>query len=118
MDRARSVVATVPGSCAPVAGWAQASPAVPGTGPGSPRGGGCREGRSCGCVEKNRGGHAVGSASRTRRPTRSSPCAAARVWCAARRNLTEADLLPRTLIRGSAAFVEEVLQGDAQALVY
>jgi predicted peroxiredoxin len=38
--------------------------------------------------------------------------------CAARRNLTEADLLPRTLIRGSAAFVEEVLQGDAQALVY
>ena len=38
--------------------------------------------------------------------------------CAARRNLTEADLLPGTLIRGAAAFVEEVLQGDAQALVY
>jgi predicted peroxiredoxin len=38
--------------------------------------------------------------------------------CAARRNLTEADLLPRTLIRGSAAFVEEVLQEGAQALVY
>ena len=38
--------------------------------------------------------------------------------CAARRNLTEADLLPRTLIRGSAAFVEEVLQGETQALVY
>jgi predicted peroxiredoxin len=38
--------------------------------------------------------------------------------CAARRNLTEADLLPRTLIRGSAAFVEEVLQDGAQALVY
>jgi predicted peroxiredoxin len=38
--------------------------------------------------------------------------------CAARRNLTQADLLPRTLIRGSAAFVEEVLQGDTQALVY
>src|SRR5450759_3367211 len=31
--------------------------------------------------------------------------------CAARRNLTEADLLPGTLIRGAAAFVEEVLQG-------
>ena len=38
--------------------------------------------------------------------------------CAARRNLTEADLLSRTLIRGSAAFVEEVLQDGAQALVY
>jgi len=38
--------------------------------------------------------------------------------CAARRNLTEADLLPRTLIRGSAAFDEEVLQEGAQALVY
>jgi len=38
--------------------------------------------------------------------------------CAARRNLTQADLLPRTLIRGSAAFVEEVLQRDTQALVY
>jgi predicted peroxiredoxin len=38
--------------------------------------------------------------------------------CAARRNLTEADLLPGTLIRGSAAFVEEVLREGAQALVY
>ena len=38
--------------------------------------------------------------------------------CAARRNLTEADLLPRTLIRGAAAFVEEILQDGAQALVY
>jgi predicted peroxiredoxin len=38
--------------------------------------------------------------------------------CAARRNLSEADLLPRTLIRGAAAFVEEVLQEGAQALVY
>jgi len=38
--------------------------------------------------------------------------------CAARRNLTEADLLSRTLIRGSAAFVEEVLRDGAQALVY
>jgi predicted peroxiredoxin len=38
--------------------------------------------------------------------------------CAARRNLTQADLLPRTLIRGSGAFVEEVLHSDAQALVY
>jgi predicted peroxiredoxin len=38
--------------------------------------------------------------------------------CAARRDLTEADLLPGAVIRGSAAFVEEVLQGDAQALVY
>jgi len=38
--------------------------------------------------------------------------------CAARRGLTEADLVPGTVIRGSAAFVEEVLQDDAQALVY
>ena len=38
--------------------------------------------------------------------------------CAARRDLTEADLLPGTQIRGAAAFVEEVLQQDAQALVY
>ncbi|MEP7192685.1 MAG: DsrE family protein [Actinomycetota bacterium] len=38
--------------------------------------------------------------------------------CAARRNLTETDLLAGTLVRGSAAFVEEVLQPGAQALVY
>jgi predicted peroxiredoxin len=38
--------------------------------------------------------------------------------CAARRSLTQADLLPSTLIRGAAAFVEEILQGGAQALVY
>jgi len=38
--------------------------------------------------------------------------------CAARRDLAEADLLPGTLIRGAAAFVEEVLQDRAQALVY
>ena len=38
--------------------------------------------------------------------------------CAARRDLTEADLLPGVLIRGAAAFVEEVLQDGAQALVY
>jgi len=38
--------------------------------------------------------------------------------CAARRDLTEADLLPGVQIRGSAAFVEEVLQDGAQALVY
>src|ERR1035437_4888815 len=38
--------------------------------------------------------------------------------CATRRNLTEADLQPRTLIRGAAAFVEEILQDGAQALVY
>lgn len=38
--------------------------------------------------------------------------------CAARRHLTEADLLTGALIRGAAAFVEEVLQDGAQALVY
>ncbi len=38
--------------------------------------------------------------------------------CAARRNLDQADLLPGTVIQGAAAFVEEVLQEGAQALVY
>jgi predicted peroxiredoxin len=38
--------------------------------------------------------------------------------CAARRNLAEADLLTGAVIRGAAAFVEEVLQVGAQALVY
>jgi predicted peroxiredoxin len=38
--------------------------------------------------------------------------------CAARRNLDQADLLQGTVIRGAAAFVEEVLQEGAQALVY
>ena len=38
--------------------------------------------------------------------------------CAARRDLSEADLLPGALIRGAAAFVEEVLADGAQALVY
>lgn len=38
--------------------------------------------------------------------------------CAARRDLTQAELLPGALIRGAAAFVEEVLAEGAQALVY
>jgi len=38
--------------------------------------------------------------------------------CAARRDLTEADLLAGVSIRGAAAFVEEVLAPGAQALVY
>ncbi len=38
--------------------------------------------------------------------------------CAARRDLTPSDLLPGALIRGAAAFVEEVLAAGAQALVY
>lgn len=38
--------------------------------------------------------------------------------CAARRDLTETDLLPGVLIRGSASFVAEVLGGGVQALVY
>lgn len=38
--------------------------------------------------------------------------------CAARRNLTETDLVPGAQIRGSAAFVEEILQDGVQALVY
>jgi len=38
--------------------------------------------------------------------------------CAARRDLVQADLLPGTLVRGAAAFVEEVLADGAQGLVY
>lgn len=38
--------------------------------------------------------------------------------CAARRGLTESDLVEGSQIRGSAAFVEEVMAAGAQALVY
>ncbi len=38
--------------------------------------------------------------------------------CAARRGISEADLLPGVVIRGSASFVEEILAQNAQALVY
>lgn len=38
--------------------------------------------------------------------------------CAARRDLTQADLLPGARIAGAASFVEEVLAPDVQALVY
>lgn len=38
--------------------------------------------------------------------------------CAARRDLTDADLLPGALIRGAAAFVEEVMEPETKALVY
>ena len=38
--------------------------------------------------------------------------------CAARRGLTEADLLPGARIAGAAGFVEQALAEGAQALVY
>ena len=38
--------------------------------------------------------------------------------CAARRSLTEQDLLAGVRIAGAAAYVAEVLTDDAQALVY
>ncbi|MBZ5738480.1 DsrE family protein [Nocardioides mangrovi] len=38
--------------------------------------------------------------------------------CAARRGITDADLRPGARIAGAAAYVEEVLAPDAQALVY
>jgi predicted peroxiredoxin len=38
--------------------------------------------------------------------------------CAARRDLTQDDLLPGVRIAGSASFVDEALQDGAQALVY
>jgi predicted peroxiredoxin len=38
--------------------------------------------------------------------------------CAARRDLTDADLVPGAQVRGAAAFVEEVMAPDTRALVY
>jgi predicted peroxiredoxin len=38
--------------------------------------------------------------------------------CAQRRAITEAELLPGVRIAGSATFVDEILQPNAQALVY
>lgn len=38
--------------------------------------------------------------------------------CAARRGITETDLLPGAVIAGSTSFVAEVLADDTQALVY
>ena len=38
--------------------------------------------------------------------------------CAARRSLNQDDLLPGVRIAGAAAFVDEVMREDAQALVY
>lgn len=38
--------------------------------------------------------------------------------CAARREITEADVLPGVRIAGAAAFVEEILADGVQALVY
>lgn len=38
--------------------------------------------------------------------------------CAARRDLTEADLIEGVVVRGAAAFVEEVMAEGVQALVY
>ncbi|MEV0721012.1 DsrE family protein [Asanoa sp. NPDC050611] len=38
--------------------------------------------------------------------------------CAARREITEADVIPGVRIAGAAAFVEETLADGAQALVY
>ncbi len=38
--------------------------------------------------------------------------------CAARRELTEADLISAARIAGAASFVDEVLRPEAQALVY
>lgn len=38
--------------------------------------------------------------------------------CAARRSLTDADLVEGTQIRGAAAFVEEIMAPGTQALVY
>jgi len=38
--------------------------------------------------------------------------------CAVRRELTEADLLPGVRLAGAAAFVDEVLADEVQALVY
>ena len=38
--------------------------------------------------------------------------------CAARRGITEADLVPGVVIAGSASFVAEIMAPDVQAIVY
>jgi len=38
--------------------------------------------------------------------------------CAGRRGVSEGDLIPGIVIRGAASFVEEIMQGETQALVY
>ena len=38
--------------------------------------------------------------------------------CAARRDISEADLIPGARIAGSASFVAEILEPGTQALVY
>ncbi|MGX7677438.1 DsrE family protein [Jatrophihabitans sp. DSM 45814] len=38
--------------------------------------------------------------------------------CAQRRGITEVDLIPGVRISGSTTFVDEILQPDAQAIVY
>ena len=38
--------------------------------------------------------------------------------CAARRNITEADLIPGITIKGSASFVAEIMNEGVQVLVY
>ena len=38
--------------------------------------------------------------------------------CAARRNITQADLIPGITIKGSTSFVEEIMQDGVQALTY
>ena len=38
--------------------------------------------------------------------------------CAARRNITQADLIPGIMIKGAASFVEEIMQDGVQTLVY
>ena len=38
--------------------------------------------------------------------------------CAVRRNITESDLIPGIVIKGSASFVQEIMQSGTQALIY
>lgn len=38
--------------------------------------------------------------------------------CAARRAITEADLIPGITIKGSASFVQEIMENGVQALIY
>ena len=38
--------------------------------------------------------------------------------CAARRGISESDLIPGVAIKGSTSFVEEIMQDGVQALVY
>ena len=84
-DPGQSVAGNVRNNPAAVVGLGSAHSATPGSAPGFPYGGGCRESRNGGCVENHPEEHAAGSAAKTRQLTGSWSCGAAGVYSPCRR---------------------------------